>query len=161
MRKRSKYRPKHVLQNPLEYVRENMAPIAQHGSYLVTLKIRNSDAMVKLLRGQASVPDMNTLVAMSNITEALCFMNFGKEHVDIAERGRHAIIAIVERAKTTNRFTPTGLEVQALNELMELHDAQMDVLTVKDMDAAIHYARRAQNRPNVVRLPVVNVTPVT
>ena len=53
MRKRSKYRPKPVLANPLGYVIESMTPVAKHDSYLVDLKIKNSEAMYALLHGTA------------------------------------------------------------------------------------------------------------
>jgi hypothetical protein len=40
------------------------------------------------------------------------------------------------------RFTPTGIEILSLIILMELHDAQMDVITVKVMDEAVNLAKK-------------------
>ena len=141
MRKRSKYRPKPMLVNPLGYVLESMKPVAYHDQYLIDLKIKNNQAMVALLQGKATYDDMDMLIAMSNVTEALCQLGFGDEHKSITVDGREAIIGIVHRSTNIKRFTPTGLEIQALNLLMELHDAQMDVVTLKDMDAAIALVR--------------------
>lgn len=157
MRKRSKYRPKPVAMNPMAYVLENLTPVAKHDSYLLDLKIKNSDAMVKLLRGSATRQDMDTIIAMNNICEALLRLGFGAEYKEVGVNGRGAIIAIAHRAVRTNKFVPTGPEIKALNELMELHDAQMDVITVKDMERALALARNLLRNKQATALPVTNV----
>jgi hypothetical protein len=59
MRKRSKYRPKDRLLNPLGYVVENSKGLAdQHQQYVATLKIKNHAAMFALTQGQATRADM-------------------------------------------------------------------------------------------------------
>jgi hypothetical protein len=137
------------------YVRESLVPIGQHESYLIDLKIRNSLAMSALLRGGASKGDMDTLIAMSNIVEALCALNFGADYKDVAIDGREAILRIVFRAVEKLRFTPKGLEIAALQSLMELHDAQMDIITVKDMERALAYAKAQMRNKRVTKLPPV------
>lgn len=147
---RKTYRPKPKL-NTLIVVGENIRPVASHTTYLLDLRLKNSSAMAALLAGHATKKDMDMIVAMSNITYALQQLGFGKEHDEVATQGRIAIISIAHRATKVGRFVPTGPEIKALNELMELHDAQMDVITVKDMDRAIEYARRQER--NATRLP--------
>lgn len=137
MRKRSKYRPRPRLANPLGYVLESMTPVTHHDSYLIDLKIRNSDAMCSLLHGNATRADMDTLIIMSNMTEALHRMGFGEEYKDVCSRGRSAILGIVSRAKDCGRFTPTDTETQSLNLLMELHDAQMSIAVVRDIEKGL------------------------
>ena len=80
MRKRSKYRPKGVRLDTIGYVMESLKPVAKHESYLLDLKIKNSEAMVALMRGSAVKGDMDTLIAMSNIVEALYQLGFGAEY---------------------------------------------------------------------------------
>ncbi len=157
MRKRSKYRPKPIAANPLAYVLENLTPVAKHESYLLELRIKNSDAMSSLLRGKATRQDMDTIIAMSNIAEALVKLGFGADYKEVCVGGREAILSIVHRAVKAKRFTPTGPEIQALNLLMELHDAQMDVITVKDMDNALRYARSRIASKHATLLPSVQV----
>jgi len=137
MRKRSKYRPKPVLVNPLGYVIESMTPVTKHENFLLDLKIKNSESMVALMQGRATKADMDILIAMSNVTEALHQMGFGAEYQDVCVGGRIAILKIIDRARQHGRFTPTGPEIQLLNLLMELHDAQMDVITVRDIEKAL------------------------
>lgn len=156
MRKRSKYRPKPVLANPVGFVLEGFAPVRTHENYLLDLKIKNSMAMKALLRGEATREDMDALVAMSNIVEAFYRLGFGTEYGEACVGGREAIIGIAYRAKERGRFVPTGPEIAKLNLLMELHDAQMDVVTVNDITKALDYARKQfAAKKNVTYLPSV------
>ena len=158
VRKKSKYKPRQVLQNPLGFVLENITPITQHEDYLLNLQLKNSSAMERLLKGKATKKDMNTLIAMSNITEALQMMGFGTDYKEVAVDGREALIGIIMRAVKILRFTPTGKEIQSLNMLMELHDAQMDVITVKSMDEAINLAKKQIILRRATVLPDVELT---
>jgi hypothetical protein len=153
MRKRSSYRPKATLVNPIAYVIESLKPVAFHESYLIDLKIKNSEAMVALLRGNATHDDLDLLVAMSNVTEALYQLGFGEDYKDVAIDGREAILRIVYRAVDHRKFTPTGPEIQALNRLMELHDAQMDVITIKDMERALQFIDTKMRHKEATNLP--------
>jgi hypothetical protein len=159
MRKRSKYRPKPVLLNPLGYIIESMTPVAQHDSFLLDLKIKNSEAMYALMHGTATKADMDILIAMSNMTEALHQMGFGAEYQDVCVGGRAAILSVVHRAKERGRFTPTGPEIQLLQLLMELHDAQMDIVTVRDIEKALALARhKIAHSKDTIKLPPIPET---
>ena len=137
MRKRSKYRPKGLIMNPIAYVMESMTPVAKHDTYLVDLKIRNHMAMTNLTQGRATRNDMDDLIAMGNVTEALSRLGFGKEHGDITQDGLNALHAVGKRGVESGRFILRSEEMRALNMLMELHDAQMDVITIKDMERGL------------------------
>lgn len=158
MRKRSKYRPKPMLINPLGYVMESISPVSDQKSYLLDIKIKNSDAMVSLMQGKCTKKDMDFIINMSNITEALQQMGFGQEYKNIAIDGRCAIVSIVERARIRGKFTPTGPETQMLNLLMELHDAQMEVITVRDMEKAIQLVQAQLNHAkDTIRLATLEI----
>ena len=153
---RKKYRPRPVLRDPLGYVMDSVTYLNTNNFPLVDLKIKNSAAMFALLRGTAKKHDINKLIAMCNITEALWEMGFGKEYKDVFVDGKYAILSIVNRAGKCNKFVPTGPEITMLNTLMELHDAQLDVITVKDMEKAIRTVEtRIKHKHKVVTLPPV------
>lgn len=155
MRKKSKYRPKGVRLDVIGYVTESLKPVAKHESYLLDLKIKNSQALLALTRGEATKPDIDALVAMSNIVEALYQLDFGKEYKEIGIAGREAILQIVHRAVDTKRFVATASQIKALQALMELHDAQMDVITIKDMERALDYANTQFRNKRVTALPKI------
>lgn len=123
--------------NPIAYVMESMTPVAKHDTYLVDLKIRNHMAMTNLTQGRATRNDMDDLIAMGNVTEALSRLGFGKEHGDITQDGLNALHAVGKRGVESGRFILRSEEMSALNTLMELHDAQMDVITIKDMERGL------------------------
>lgn len=139
---RKKYKPKPVIADPVGFVTERITPITRHNTYLLDLKIKNSAAMTSLLQGHCSTKDMDILIDMSNIVEGLVMLGHGKEYGEVAIQGREALISIAARAKRIKRFTPNASEIQALNMLMELHDAQMEVITVQIMDDAINLCRK-------------------
>lgn len=152
-RPRKKYRPKPVLADPVGFVTEQMGAIKDHETYLGDLKLRNSAAMNNLLQGRANKKDMDTLIAMSNITEALYRLGFGVDCQDVAVAGRAAILGITWRAVERHRYVPTGPEINALNMLMELHDAQMDVICVQEMERAIELAKKEIRGKDAIQLP--------
>ena len=137
MRKRSKYRPKPVLQDPLGYVLESITPVSQHDSYLVDLKIRNHGAMTALTRGLATRQDIDVLSPAVNIVEALYRMGFGRDYFPEVRAGLDALFEVGVRGAESGRFVLKASEMDALNVVMELHDAQLEVITVKDVDNAL------------------------
>ena len=136
MKKRSKYRPRGKLINPVAYVLESLKPVRHHDSYLVDLKIKNHSAMEALTKGNAGRTEIDLLINMGNTTEALYRLGFGEDYGDVVEQGLDALHEVGQRGVQTGRFILKAHEMSHLNLLMELHDAQMEVITVKDMERA-------------------------
>lgn len=156
MRKRSKYRPKGVILNPMAYVMEGMVPVTQHGSYLVTLKIRNHGALANLVQGKAVKRDVDELIECFNVAEALYRMGMGREYGNVLKEAQQALLLVGARGLDTGRFLCTGPQIQTLNTMMELHDAQLDLCTVKDIEEAIRLVNRTYKSGNVVRIKGTN-----
>lgn len=152
MKKRSKYRPRPVLANPLAYVIESVRPVTAQDGFLVDLKIKNHGAMAALTHGRATRPDMDVLIAMSNMVEALYTFGFGKEYVDVIAEGQQALIAVGRRGAESNKFILRAQEMSAINALIELHDAQMEVITVKDIERGIDMIRKRERAGQVERI---------
>ena len=142
MRKRSKYRPKGIIRDPINYAITSVQPITKYGSHILDVKIKNHGAMNALLYGKATQQDMDVLICMANVVEALYRLGFGKEYKDVVSKGLEALYQIGTRGMPTNTFVCKLPEVAAMNELMELHDAQMDVITVRDMEKALDLVQR-------------------
>jgi len=136
MKKRSKYRPRDKLINPVAYVLESLKPVRHHDSYLMDLKIKNHGSMEALTKGNAGRTEIDLLINMGNTTEALYRLGFGEDYGDVVEQGLDALHEVGQRGVQTGRFILKAHEMSHLNLLMELHDAQMEVITVKDMERA-------------------------
>lgn len=137
MRKRSKYRPKPVLQDPLGFVLESITPVSQHDSFLVDLKIKNHGALTTLTKGEATRKDIDALIQAVNMVEALYRLGFGRDYFPEVRAGLDALYEVGVRGAVSGRFVLKAREMDALNVVMELHDAQLEVITVRDMDKAI------------------------
>ena len=137
MRKRSKYRPKPVRLNPMGFVMENISLVSSHSSFMLDLKIKNHGALETLTKGKAKHTDIDTLISMVNMTEAFARLGFGKDYSDVVRDGLQALRDVGKRGAASGTFVLKASEMNALNAAMELHDAQMDVVTLKDMDRAI------------------------
>ncbi len=137
MKKRSKYRPRAVLRNPVAYVLESLTPIASMEKYFIDLKIKNHDALRSLTQGMAVRADIDTLIASMNITEALYRLGFGREYADVMRGGLDSLHAVGKRGVANNKFILKSDEMNALNLAMDLHDAQLEIITLKDMENAI------------------------
>jgi uncharacterized membrane-anchored protein len=141
MRKRSKYRPRPVLVNPVAYAIESVMPAAQHPEILLSLKIRNHAALANLTQGKATRADIDELVSAVNMTEALYRLGFGREYNDIVKQGLEALRCVGARGHETGRYILKYNEMQALNTIMELHDAQLDLCSVKDIERGIEVVK--------------------
>lgn len=137
MRKRSKYRPKPIITDPITYTIASVQPITKYGTHTLDLKIKNHSAMNALLYGTATRQDMDTLISMTNVCEALYRLGFGREYKDVVNKGLNALYEIGTRGYLSNKFSCKLSEIADMNELMELHDAQIDVVTVRDMEKAL------------------------
>lgn len=159
MRKRSKYRPRGVLLNTMGYVMESFTPIAKMDKYFIELKIKNHLALTNLTKGIAVRQDIDTLIQAVNMVEALYRLGFGREYADEVRAGLDSLHAVGVRGAESGRFILKSEEMNALNVAMELHDAQLEVITLKDMENAIKLVneelRQKRMRPIVKRKEMV------
>ena len=159
MRKRSKYRPRGVILNTMGYVMESFTPIAQMDKYFIELKIKNHLALTNLTKGVAMRDDIDTLIQAVNIVEALYRLGFGREYADEVRAGLDSLHTVGVRGAESGRFILKSEEMNALNVAMELHDAQLEVITLKDMENAIKLVneelRQKRMRPIVKRKEMV------
>ena len=136
MRKKSSYNPRPVLVNPVAYVLESITPVKKHDSYLLDLKIKNHGAMANLTQGKATRQDIDALIFMANMVEALCMLGFGDEYANVSKAGSDALHFVGSRGSVTGKFILKAEEMSAMNELMDLHDQQMEIIVVKDIERA-------------------------
>jgi uncharacterized protein (UPF0179 family) len=150
---RRKYRPKPVLVNPLGYAVESMRLLAdEHGSYLLDWRLKNNLAFAALLKGQANKKDLDTLVAARNLVEGLVVTLNGTDIDGTLARSACALIEICDRANAGKGTAMRAPEIQAMRDLMELHDDLLAVVTVKQFEVAVTYARKEINAGRAARL---------
>lgn len=150
MRKRSKYRPKGVIQDTVAHVLGGFR-LVQHTGKAVTLKIKNHQALASMVAGTGSREDIDILIAAMNVAEALAITaELGTEYRAEITAAQDAIVTMGRRGIAKSRFLFTGPELTAMNLGMEIHDAQLDACTVAQLEKALDFvagellARRAR-----------------
>ena len=138
----------------MAYIKEGLTPVAQHGGFLMTLKIKNHAALTALTQGSATRADIDTLISCVNITEALYRLGIGREYGDVVKDGLAALRAVGSRGAANNRFILRAPEMAALNNVMELHDAQLDLCVVKDIERATELVRKEHELRRVTPIAV-------
>jgi hypothetical protein len=74
MKKRSKYRPRPILQSPLDFVLSGLKPVRDLPGIYLNAQLKNRTALEQLRKGAAVKEDIDMLIGAFNITEALAIM---------------------------------------------------------------------------------------
>lgn len=138
MRKQSKYRPKGVRVDAVNWVLSGLKPVVAHTEVL-NLRTKNHSAMASMLAGTGTRDDVDILIAAINMTEALSLIR-GELGIDWKQEinaAQNALFTMAQRGLTKNRFLFTGPEMQALKLAMEIHDAQIEQSTIQDFEKAL------------------------
>jgi hypothetical protein len=137
MRKRSKYKPKGVRLDNMAWVQSGLRRVDEV-SESATIKIRNHDAMNTLRLGTATKVEIDVLINALNVSEALAHNGVGSDWMPELRTAQDALYTLAKRG-LTSRFIVRGEELKALNLAMEIHDAQLEAVTVKQLEAAINF----------------------
>ena len=135
MRKRSKYRPKGVRLDCMHYVKTGLMPMRQAEKQEV-ISLTNYTALDALCKGSGTRMDCLSLIHAVNLAEALVINGIGEEYKAQIRAGSDAVQALSKRGIQTNRWIMRGEEMQAIRLMLEIHEAQLDVATVIDIEKA-------------------------
>lgn len=138
MRKRSSYKPRHQLQDPLAWVINGFKPVTTAGNEVLILRIKNHAALKAACEGLATFQDVDTLVAAMNIAEALEKLGISVGWTEEIKEGHDALYNASQRPK----FLFTGTEINAINLAMEIHDAQIDKCTIGQLEDAVKIVKQ-------------------
>lgn len=143
MRKRSAYRPKGVRLDAMTYVMQGLTPVREVNGAALTLKIKNHDSLAAVARGTARIDDVDLLMGALNVTEAIAMQRIGEQYEAEIRAGQEALATMAARGLANgHRFVCTGQELQAINLAMEVHDAQLDAVTVGQLEQALNKVDR-------------------
>jgi hypothetical protein len=137
MRKKSKYKPKGVRLDNMAWVQSGLRRV-EDVSASATIKIRNHDAMNTLRLGTATRAEIDVLINALNVTEALARHGVGSDWMPELRAAQDALYTLARRG-LTSRFIVRGDELTALNLAMEIHDAQLETVTVKQLETAMEF----------------------
>jgi hypothetical protein len=122
----------------LSWVLDGLKPFSS-SEYSTVSRIKNHAAMDTLRRGDATIADIDILIGAFNMAEAYMRLRpeLGADWADEINAGLDALHAVGKRGLVSGRFILKAGELVAMNLVMEIHDAQLDNTTVKDMEQAM------------------------
>lgn len=138
MRKRSKYRPKGVCIDTMAYVMSGLKKF-DDVEVAIDVRLKNHLAMEALRLGKATKDEVDILIGTFNMVEGLCRLNqkFGQDWSQEIREGQDALLEMSRRWVETGKFICKASELVAMNLVLQIHDAQLDSATVKDVELAV------------------------
>ena len=139
MKKKSKYKPRGVRYDNLSWILAGMKKVGSLPTAGVALKLKNREALDSILTGYGTKEHVDVLISAVNMSEAMIRIRdeLGMDWKDEIKAAQDAIYTMGKRGIEKNRFAFTGPEMNAVKLVMDLHDAQLDECSVKDMEQAL------------------------
>ena len=156
MRKRSKYRPKGMLPDPVTWVLAGVKPF-KSVSASIDVRIKNHAAMDALRRGVATKYDIDVIIGAFNMCEAYARLRpeLGSDWAEEIKAGQDALFHVAKRGVESGRFILKAQELTAMNLVMELHDQQLDNTNVREMELALEIVDKEQRNNKMRRIKEV------
>lgn len=149
---RKKYKPKGVRLDAIQWVINGFRNISETGDAVLHLKIKNHESLECLRKGEATRMDIDAIISAFNMAEALARMQIGDDYAAEIKAGQDALLAVAKRGVSRDdRFVLKAEELTAINLVLEIHDAQLEITTIgeleKAMDIVVKEIRMRKARP--------------
>jgi hypothetical protein len=137
-RKKSKYKPKGVRLDATTWVINGFRNISETGDAVLHLKIKNHESLECLRKGEATRMDIDAIISAFNMAEALARMQIGDDYAAEIKAGQDALLAVAKRGVSRDdRFVLKAEELNAINLVLEIHDAQLEITTIGELEKAM------------------------
>jgi hypothetical protein len=138
-RKKSKYKPKGVRLDATTWVINGFRNISETGDAVLHLKIKNHESLECLRKGEATRMDIDAIISAFNMAEALARMQIGDDYSAEIKAGQDALLDAAKRGvNRDDRFVLKAAELSAINLVMEIHDAQLEITTIGELEKAMN-----------------------
>jgi hypothetical protein len=138
-RKKSKYKPKGVRLDATTWVINGFRNISETGDAVLHLKIKNHESLECLRKGEATRMDIDAIISAFNMAEALARMQIGDDYEAEIKAGQDALLDVAKRGvNRDDRFVLKAQELTAIVETMLIHDAQLEITTIGELEKAMN-----------------------
>jgi hypothetical protein len=135
---RKKYRPKGVRLDATTWVINGFRNISETGDAVLHLKIKNHESLECLRKGEATRLDIDAIISAFNMAEALARMQIGDDYAAEIKAGQDALLEVAKRGVSRDdRFVLKAEELTAINLVLEIHDAQLEITTIGELEKAM------------------------
>lgn len=141
---KKKYRPKGIIQDPIRYVMVGIKPA--NTDIQLNLKIKCHDAMFNLTHGKGTKDDWQVVADALNVSMVLWEMGYGQEYLDDIGEAMSAMNSIRDRYKKDGSLVLRGPEMKVINDGLDLHDQQIEIVPIHAMEKALRSVNERLNR---------------
>jgi hypothetical protein len=135
---RKKYKPKGVRLDAIQWVINGFRNISETGDAVLHLKIKNHESLECLRKGEATRMDIDAIISAFNMAEALARMQIGDDYAAEIKAGQDALLDVAKRGVSRDdRFVLKAAELSAIVETMLIHDAQLEITTIGELEKAM------------------------
>ena len=137
MKKKSKYKPKGVRLDTLNWVISGFKKVANVPDAGTKLLLRNHAAFDEIREGRGTAEHVDVLIHMVNMAEALAKLQLGRDWLSEIWQAQDAIYLMAQRGISGSKFLFTGSELSIVQTILELHDEQLKNCSVRTMEDAL------------------------
>ena len=157
-RPRKAYRPRVVGCNNFEVALHGAAKAASYTADVTKAKIHHHMALVQLTAGTATAHDVRSLMDVLNVTQALIeCAHLGDDYAELVTAAQGVLAEVVRLSGVRGKFGTTGSGLGVLRALVELHDAQLELVTGRELKVAL---ARVMNKIRSAGADVERVEPL-
>jgi hypothetical protein len=143
VRKKSKYKPKPVMLDNMQFVKSGMMPVTTAVDVVLSFSIANHDALSAISNGTGTPDNVKTLSHAFITSQSLADLGTGNDWMEELDAAQQALLQIATRFQKWSKVQCTPAELEALNLGMEIHDAQVEGCTVAQLEKAVKRAKNA------------------
>ena len=134
MKKRKKYIPKPIKINAVFNVIQSVKPLSEDDK--LHLFKQALAAINRMQFGGATASDFTVLCDVLNISTLLAAREIGNEYMPFLVDAREALQDSKQRYIKTSKLGFTAIELKAVKSALDVHNAQMEVITYKEFTEA-------------------------
>lgn len=108
-------------------------------------------SLTAITRGEGTPVDIDNLALVSNMALVLSQLGLGLDLQPAIMDAQDAVVSMQSRLARTGKVGASGPELQAVNVLLEVHDAQLEIPpTVEEMRKAVAEVKRRRESGQVI-----------
>ena len=146
MKKRSSYRPRSIIRDPIGYVIKGMSPMTPQ--QILNCSLQHHDALYRMTHGEASMADWQLVCHMINTSVALSQTLFDGAYLDDLKAAMVAHASAGRRKLDGKGLAYTGAELTAVNTALAINDEQIKLATMQEIGVAIRVVDEAHRQKN-------------
>lgn len=154
-KRNKKYRPKPVMADPLSFVLSGLKPFVSLKDVSLSIMVKHRLALEALRTGRADKDDIDKLIGIVNIAEALAENGKGQEYLPDIHTAQAQLKALASRgAERGMRFIMNAEQWQALKHVLDVHEAQLEASTVYDIEKSFDLVMKRFRHGQVDLIPL-------